>query len=213
MNVQYPVIMLSALLAGACANAPSKPSKDGLQPFALSQFDEVYRRPDVDFGRWRTLYVEAPQIAYDRGSRGDTRYRDSEDYELDERELKQVHEKLVQAIEAEWGRVHGWKLVDEPGPDTLVLQTRLSDFYLYAPLRDDYPGRRRTYTRESSRFVLEARLFASDGELLLESRDRRVTGQRDGRQLSLSSSVFFWGQLSRDFQRWAGQLRPALKTS
>lgn len=210
MNIQYPVIMLSALLAAACANAPSNPSDDALRPLALSQLDEAYRRPDVDFGRWKTLYVEAPEIAYDRGSRGDSRYRKSEDFELDEKDRRLLHEKLVQAIEAEWGGAPGWTLVDEPGPDALVLKTRLSDFYLYAPLRDDYPGRQRTYTRESSRFVLEVQLRAPDGTLLLESRDRRITGERDGRSLDLSSSVFYWGHLSRDFRRWARDLQRAL---
>jgi hypothetical protein len=205
--------VLSGLLLAACASAPAGSTDPALQSLRLAQLDEVYRRPGVDPGRWNALYVGAPEIVYDQGSRGDSRYRKAEDFELDEKEQRLVHEKLVQAIKAEWGKAPGWTLVDAPGPDVLVLQTRLTDFYLYAPLRDDYPGRRRTYTRESSRFVLDVRLLAPDGELLLESRDRRVTGQRDGRPLELSSSVFYWGQLSRNFQSWARQLRPALDAS
>lgn len=212
MRIRLPAVLFSMLLA-ACAGPQPGPADPRLSSFGPTRLDEVYRRPDVDFGHWNALHVSAPQIAYDHGSRGDARYREAEDFELDDKQRRLVHEKLVQAVATEWGGSKGWKLVDEPGPDVLVLETRLADYYLYAPLRDDYPGRRRTYVRESSRFLLEARLLSPDGELLLESRDRRVTGHQDGRPLSLSSSVFYWGQLARDFQRWAQELRPALEGS
>lgn len=212
MHTRYPVLLLGALLA-ACATPATGPSDVALQPLTQFHSAEVYRRPDVDFSRWNTLHVAAPKIRYDDGSRRDARYRKQEDFHLDEREQQILHEKLVQAIRDTWGETPGWLLVETPGPDTLVLQAELSDFYLYAPLRDDYPGIYRSYTRESSRFVLEVRLLTPGGELLLESRDRRVTGDWGSGRLTRFSGVFYWGHVYRDFQRWARQLQPALIAS
>lgn len=212
MRTRYPLVLLGALLS-ACASPTAGSSDAALQLLPQFHPGEAYRRPDVDFRRWPTLHVAAPQIRYDDGSRGDARYRKAEDFHLDEREQQVLHEKLVQAIQDTWSEAPGWTLVDSPGPDTLVLQVELSDFYLYAPLRDDYPGIRRTYTRESSRFTLEARLLTPGGELLLESRDQRVTGDRGSGRLTRFSEVFYWGHIHRDFQRWARKLQPALIAS
>jgi hypothetical protein len=212
MHVWSPLVLLGALLA-ACAGVPTGPSDASLEPLARSQLSELYRRPGVDYSRWSTLYVESPQVHYAKALRGDRRHRKPEDFQLIEREIQVLRKQLVTAIQAAWGDTPGWTVVDEPGPDTLVLQPLLSDFFLYAPIRDDYPGSSRTFARESSRFVLDARLLAPDGELLLESRDQRVTGDRGSRPLTPFSSVVYWRDVHREFQRWARQLQPALVAS
>lgn len=212
MRTCYLLVLLGTMLA-ACASPSDGSSDAALLPLPQFRPGEAYRRPDVDFTRWTSLHVAAPRIRYDDGSRGDARYRKAEAFHLDEREQQILHEKLVQAIHDTWGEAPGWTLVDSPGPDTLVLQVELSDFYLYAPLRDDYAGISRTYTRESSRFTLQARLLTPGGELLLESRDRRVTGERGSGRLTRFSEVFYWGHIHRDFQRWARKLQPALLAS
>lgn len=207
MRGRYLAILLSALLTG-CATAPIGPSDAALQTLEPSRLDEVYRRPGVDFTRWNTLYVEPVQVSYDRAVRSDLRYRKHEDFQLDEREHARLRAQLIKALETAWGDT--WTLVDQPGPDTLVLQAVLSDFYLYAPIRDDYPGIARNYTRESSRFLLDVRLLSPEGEVLLESRDRRVTGDRGSGVFTRFSGVFYWSDVYRDFQRWARLLQPAL---
>jgi hypothetical protein len=209
MHARYPLLLLGAFLA-ACATPPADSSGTGLEVVRVSHLDEVRRAPDAIFRRWDTVYVDTPQIEYARAPRSERSFRRAEDYQLTERDVERLREQLVKAVEAGWGETPGWTVVDEPGPDTLVLQATLSDFYLYAPIRDDYPGRTTTLVRESSRFSLEARLLTPDGQLLLESSDRRVTGERGGGPLTRFEGVIYWSHLYRDFHRWARQLQPAL---
>lgn len=212
MDLRFVIILLSVVL-GACASKPAGPESAALEALDQSRLDEVYRLPGVDFGRWTTLYVEAPEVIYDRNRRTDPRHRKEEDFQLNERDLEQLRKQLVKALEVAWGERPGWTLVDEPGPDTLVLQPVLSNFHLSAPIRDDYPGIARNYTRESSRFLLDVRLLGPDGEVLLESRDRRVTGDRGARPLTRFNSVVYWSDVYIDFQRWARELQSALVAS
>jgi hypothetical protein len=207
MRDSFQAIFLSALLAG-CATAPLGPSDAALQALEPARLDELYRHPDADFTRWNTLYVEPLHVTYAHALRSEPRFRKPEDFQLDDRDQARLRSQVIKALETAWGDT--WTLVDAPGPGTLVLQLELSDFYLYAPIRDDYPGVARSYTRESSRFLLHARLLSPEGELLLESRDRRVTGDRGSGPFTRFSGVFYWSDVYRDFQRWAQLLQPAL---
>jgi hypothetical protein len=211
--LSIPGLVLLSVSLAACASAPGDPSRATLEPIQVSQLDEVHRHPDADFGRWNTLYVETPQIQYARVPRAERQHRKPEDFQLAERDLQRLRAQLVKAVESGWGETPGWTVVDAPGPDTLVLQTTLADYYLHAPIRDDHPGRTSTFVRESSRFTLEARLLTPDGELLLESSDRRVTGERGGGPMMRFEGVLYWSHVYRDFHRWSRQLQPALAGS
>ncbi len=207
----FHILLMMLLLAACAGSSPQGPSDPALQALP-GPHKELYRRDGTDFSSWQRLHVAPLEISYDRRSRRDPRYPRPEDYQLDERELRTLQQQLVKALAATWGEQPGWQLVDEPDGQSLTPQVHLRDFYLYAPLKDDYPGSSRTLTRESSRFLLDARLLAPDGSILLESRDRRVTGERGSGPLTLRtfSSVVYWQQAYQELRRWALQLRPLL---
>jgi hypothetical protein len=211
--ISIPLLVLVGVSLAACASPPVDASQAALETVRVSQLDKVHRHPEADFTRWNTLYVDTPRIEYAGVPRTERHHRKPEDFQLTERDLERLREQLVKAVESGWGETPGWTVVDAPGPDTLVLQTTLADYYLHAPIRDDYPGRTSPFVRESSRFALEARLLAPDGKLLLESSDRRVTGERGGGPMMRFEGVLYWSHVYRDFHRWARQLQPALASS
>lgn len=213
-------VLLSAvlvLLAG-CMSQPSSETEPpaGLHRVSSSGLDAVFMATNADFHSYHAIYIEPLTIHYDPAPRRDSLQRRSDAFQLTDPQRAYLQTQYEQAVLAAWRSWPGWQLVDQPAPGVITLRTELQDFYLYAPLQDKEPTPTRTLIGESSRFTLIAKLIDSETEtVLLESRDRRVTGERNSRveRMRPFSAVRYWSDFYQNIMSWAGQLGRTLESS
>jgi len=165
---------------------------------------------------YHSLYIEPLVIHYDPSPHQDSLHRGPEAFQLDERQHQRLQQEFEQAVTGAWQRRPGWRQAAAPGPGVVSLKVELDRFRLHAPLRDERPEPAHTLVGESSRFTLVAQLLDSaTGEVLLESRQRRVTGERGGgsERLRPFSAVRYWSDFHRSVAGWARQMQRALPSS
>lgn len=207
-----PLILLIAALSGAGCSGQSRSDSEapaGLQA-QRSTLDSLFVAPEADFSRYQSIYIQPLEIHYDPSPRQDSLRRGRDAFQLDERQRAQLQQQYERAVTAVWSEQPGWTQVSEPGPGVLILRSTLKDYYLYASLRNDHAEPNRTLAGESSRFTLQAQLLdGGSGELLLQSEDHRVTGDRNigASGLRPFSSVRYWSDFYQDINSWARQLR------
>lgn len=209
------VVVMGMSLLAACSTTRDS---DATAPAGLSEvraggLDQLFIAPTVDFSQYRSLYIEPLEISYDESPRQDNLQRGPDAFRLDTAEREQLQKEFERALYRAWEERPGWERADKPAPGVLVLRTELEDFYLYASLKNNRPEPARTMARETSRFKLMAQLVdAESGALLLETRDRRVTGERGNGPGTLQSfsSVAYWNDFHNDIHSWGRQLARAL---
>lgn len=210
-----PLILLIAALAGTGCSSQSRSDREvpsGLQAHR-STLDSLFIAPGADFSQYQSIYIQPLEIRYDPSPRQDSLRRGSDAFRLDERQRAELQRQYERAIGAVWSEQPGWAPVSEPGPGVLVMRSILDNYYLHASLRNDHAEPNRTLVGESSRFTLQVQLVdGGSGELLLQSDDKRVTGDTSMGASGLRpfSAVRYWSDFYQDINSWARQLRNAL---
>lgn len=209
-----PALLLAALIAGCTGSTIDVPTPPGMQRQQQSGLDAVFTNPAARFSQYREIYIEQLAVSYDTSPRQDSLHRDADAFRLSESEQARLQQQFEKAVLKIWGDQPGWQQAATPGPGILVLRPEIKDFYLYASLKNE-PDPDHVLTRESSRFKLVVQLVdGGTGEVLLESQDRRVTGETGTGPGTLRtfSSVRYWSDFYQDISRWALQMRKAITT-
>ena len=113
-----------------------------------------------------------------------------------------------ETFRAELGR-GGFKLVEEPGPQTLRATAAIIDLYVTAPDAMS-PGRTRVYTANTGRMTLVIELRDSiTGEILARAVDQQ-SGRGTG-MWTVTNSVMNTADARRAIGIWASSLRRAME--
>lgn len=208
---------MSLLLIAGCASAPpavdleSSPTFDGLYEVKGGQADEAWARPDVDISQYSKIMLKGVGIEYrPGGERGTTWAARSSGgpYEVTERQKERLRTIAEEEFLEELGKSEHFSIVDEAGPDVLLVAGKLLDVVSYVP--PETAGRTDVYLREvgAATLVLELR-DSITGTILVRAVDRRAA-ENLGMGLQESNRVTNTAEVRRLFAGWARLLRERL---
>ncbi len=121
-------LMLVASLPGCATTSATAPAPDaasvnheGLATVGSRTFDIAQVRPGTDFSAYSRLRLGTPELAYRTPDKSERQFP------LSEEQKAGFRDNLVSAFDKEFAGLQILELVDETGPDTLVLDVRVED--------------------------------------------------------------------------------------
>lgn len=202
---------LVALVVAGCAPTQRGPAEwDGLIRQPDSRLDAVFLRPDAEIPTYGNIILATPTVQFarnwdpNRGGRSRSRRLDAADIVAIQANLATLFEDVFR----EELTAGGYRIVTEPGPDTLLVIPALVDVYVTAP-DTMAAGRSRTYTADSGRMTLVLELRDSvTGETLARAVDAR-SGRASG-ILQITNRATNTADARRAMRVWARALRSGL---
>lgn len=186
---------------------------DGLYPVTGGSADAAWARPGVDLSEYSKIKLQGVGIEYRPGGETGRLYysRATEDYYAITETQKKAFEALVtEAFLKELGQSAHFTIVDEVGPEVLLVRGGLLDVVSYVP-PEPVGGSEIFLSRVGeATLVLELRDSVSDA-IIARAVDRRAA-ENKARGFSRSNSVSNAAELRRMVNTWARLLRERLDT-
>lgn len=202
---------LATLALAGCASTQSGPEEwDGLVRQPGTRLDGVFLRPGVSISSYTTIMLAPADVQFaenwDPGRTGRTGARRLDTVDI--LAIKQNLSTMFGEIFTSELTSGGYKIVSEPGPDTLLVVPAIVNLFINAPDTTS-PGVTRTYTANSGQMtlVLEVRDSVT-GEVLARVVDRR-SGRTSG-FMTITNRVTNTADARRAIQIWAVALRNGL---
>lgn len=205
--------LIAALVVGmsGCATSQRGPAEwDGLVRQPGTRFGAVFLKPDAAIPSYSNIILAPATVQFardwdpNRGGRSLSQRLNSDDILA----IKDSLATMFGDIFREELTAGGYKIVAEPGPETLLVIPAIVDLFINAP-EGTTAGRARTYTASSGRMTLVLELRdAVSGETLariVDARSARGTGQ-----LTISNRVTNTADARRILRLWAQKLRDGL---
>lgn len=211
------LLLLSLAVAG-CATSPTLDSSaaaevtfDGLYPVKGGTADQAWARPDADISQYSKIRLQAVGVEYRPGGESGRTYtsRTSADhFEVTDEQRARFEAAINEAFREELARSEYFTLVDENGPDVLLIKGALLDVVSYVP--PEPIGRGDVYLRRvgEATLVLEIRDSITQA-ILVRAVDRRAA-ERAGGELMRSDRVTNRAEARRLAKAWARMLRSRL---
>jgi len=213
------VAVLFAALVSGCASAPpsvdtsptAEVTFDGLNEVLNSSADKAWARPGMDLSGYSKIMLQGAGIEYRPGGESGRTYMARSrggPYEVTEEQKARFEQVVSEAFRKEMARSERFEIVEQPGPDVLLIRGAMLDVVSYVP-PDDVGGRVDVY-------------LSSVGEatLVLEIRDSITNAimaraiDRDAAESSMmfqSNRVTNASEVRRLVQGWARALREGLE--
>jgi hypothetical protein len=212
-------ILLVFLLAGCASSTPTldtgpdaEVTFDGLFPVKGGSFDAAWARDDVDLTQYTKLMLQGVGIEYRPGGETGRTYmaRTSADhFEVTEKQKGDFAALMGEVFREELGKSEHFTIVDEPGPDVLLIKGALLDVVSYVPPDVATSSRDRIYLSRVGEATLVLELRDSITEAILaRAIDRRAA--ESAFSMSESNRVRNRSEVRRMAQTWARMLRTRL---
>ena len=212
------LLAMSIMAIASCSSAPptiqqgpnAEVTYDGLHAIDNSIFKLAWADPDIDFSKYDQIIAGGAFLefrAVRKISSTQTRSTSGEFY-IDEESRERLKEEVSTIFREEMAKSARFTMVEEPGPNVLVISGGLHDIVSNVP--PEPVGRANIYISSVGEITLL--LEAADsmsGEVIFRAAERRIAERGSG-QAMLSNTVSNWGEIRRLLQRWARTLREGL---
>ena len=219
LSCQAAIIALSAVMFAGCTTTPATIDRspdaevtfDGLNPVIGGRMDQAWARSDFDISSYSKIMVQGAGVEFRPG--GETRrgqqLAPNGHYAVTVEQKERFREQMGVAFMEELSTSEVFTIVEEAGPDVLLIQGGLLDVVSFVP--PDPIGRGEIFLSRvgEATLVLEVRDSVSEA-ILLRAVDRRAAEQA-GSQLSNSNTVTNSSEFRRVARRWASMLREGLE--
>jgi uncharacterized protein DUF3313 len=214
--------LAAALLAGTGGAAPKQPrietgpdaevTFDGLVRVQKSVVDAAWVKPNFDLTQYKKLMVVSQGVSFRKLEPvSDFQARKETQFPVKEENKERLARELKTAFEAELGKLERYELVNQPGPDVLLLVGAVIDVVSNIPPDIDSArfGRGGVYLTSigDATLVLELR-DSESGEILGRAADRRAAESPFAFEVN---NVTAWSEVRRLASYWATQLRRRLE--
>jgi hypothetical protein len=206
-RLSFLLFVIGAQIILSSANLPSKAqnaaTENALEPD--SKMALVYLRPGTDLKKFKTVHAQAlivPLDARDTAPKS-TAPDAGESYLLRDKDVADI-QALYQSALREVLTGAGYKLVDTPQSDTLIVATKVEDITLKAPLENVRgPGRVRTFSQGGGSITIEAEFAdGGTGEVIARIKDKKYVTD----VWQANTRIQNIPDLHRTFSEWAGAL-------
>ncbi len=208
------------LLATGCASEPAaiqqgedaEVSFDGLNKVDNAKADAAWARADFDISSYNKIMLVGAGIEYtpetNKGRTTMDRNRGGP-YFIDDKTREKFEKLVAETFADEISKSEKFTLVDEPGPDVMIVWGGLLDVTSYVP-PDNLAGRSEIYisTVGAATLVLELR-DSETNTILARSIDRRAAERQSG-VMTNSNSVTNSAEVRRLIRFWGKRLRDGL---
>lgn len=212
-------LIASSALIGACAgstpvldtSAEAEVTFDGLYPVKGGTADAAWARQGVDISQYSKIMLQGVGIEYRPGGESGRLYSTTsraEHFELTDKQKRKFEAVLRDAFLEELGNSEHFTIVDEPGPDVLLIRGGLLDVVSFVP--PEPLGRSEIYLSRvgEATLVLEIRDSVSEA-IFVRAVDRRAA-ENAARGFSQSNRVSNTAEVRRMVKVWARLLRERL---
>lgn len=216
------LLLIMTAAAGCAAKTPTistgpdaEVTYDGLYKIENSAADEAWAMPNVDLSGYSKIMLQGVGIEYRPGGESGKLFSSRSSggpYEVTEEQKARFQSAVKEVFTEEIARSKKFVLVDEPGPDVLLVRGGLFDVVSYVP--PEAVGRVDVYLSDvgAATLVLEIRDSVTDA-ILIRAVDRRAADTRDGGGMMMPSNrVSNTAEVKRLIRRWASKLRDRLDT-
>jgi hypothetical protein len=206
-----PLLAALALVA-ACAGPPrltSETTFDGLVRVENSVFDQAWARPDLNLTGYRKLMLQGAGIEY-RPTRATSGVAagGAMEFPLSEAQKERLRQIMRQAFVEELAKSERYQLVNEPGPDVLLLRGSLLDVVSFIPPEAVALGK--VYLRSVGEATLVLELRDSLSEAILARVADRRAAERLGGRMEESNPTMNAYEVDLAARRWARLVRERL---
>lgn len=208
-----------ALLLAACAAPPPTIDRspeavlsfDGLTPVENSVFSNAWVAADIDFTRYSKIVLAPAEFefrAVRRTAGAVGRTSGDREFWIGDAARDELVDVVTTVFRDELAKSTRWEIVEEAGPDTLILVGGLLDIVSRVP--PEQVGRNDIFLTSvgSAVLVLEAR-DSESGETIFRGVDRS-SAERAGGDLFRANAVTTWAEVRRWARRWATRLRDGM---
>jgi len=193
--------MMIASASIASAAEPAEVTPDGLHRVDSSVLKLAWKKPGVDFKRYKKIMLVADGITFKPVT-----HRSDSGYPISDEQKEKLSKMMLDVFTKELGKLRNYTLVDKPGSDVLVVRGAMLDVVSRIP--PERVGRSATFLRDIGEATLVVELQDSmTGEFLARGADRRAAASAFPRK---SSSVSNTADLQQVAQQWASELRRRL---
>ena len=214
----FVACVATAAIAGCTASAPTVDTSaedsmtfDGLYPVRNSRADAAWARPDVDLTQYSKIMLEGVEAEYRPGGESGRSYlarTTKSHYEVTEEQKAGFEATMREAFVEELARSERFTIVNEPGPDVLLIRGGLLDVVSYVP-PDPIGTRSDIYLSRVGEATLVIELRDSITETILaRAVDRRAAERVVG--MTQSNRVQNRAEVRRLAKTWARMLREQL---
>ncbi len=214
------ILPLAAILGMGCTTTPpsidtsegAQATFDGLYPVLNSRADAAWAVPGMDLSGYSKILLRGEGIEYRPGGESgrSTMARSSGGpYEVTEAQKERLLATVSEAFRKELGKSTRYTLVDEPGPDVLLIRGTLLDVVSYVP--PDVVGRNEVFLSSvgEATLVLEVRDSITNA-IFARAVDRDAAADMGG-TLQRSNRTMNAAEVRQLVQRWAKSLLAALE--
>ena len=208
---------LSLALAGCATPTPTLDTGpnaeitfDGLHAVQNSTATKAWAMPGLDLSGYNKIMFEGAGIEFRPGGEsGRTSASRSKagPYEVTEEQKARFRQVVGETLQDELGKSERFTLVNEAGPDVLLIRAALLDVVSYVP--PETVGRSEVYLTQigAVTLVLEIRDSITDA-ILVRAIDNSIIG--DDRVMTRSNRVTNATEVKRVIRRWSSTLRERL---
>jgi len=211
-------IAAATILVTGCAasnltidtSADAELSYDGLYPVKGGTADGAWARPDADISQYSKIMLQGVGIEYRPGGESGKLYHarsTAEHFEITDVQKARFVEVVREAFRDELGRSERFTIVDEAGPDVLLIRGALLDVVSYVP--PESVGRNEVFLSSvgEATLVLEIRDSVSEA-IIVRAVDRRAA--EGSMSLTRSNRVNNASEVRRMVRTWGRLLRERL---
>lgn len=185
---------------------------DGLHEVKGGSADQAWARPGADISQYSKIMLQGAGIEYRPGGAKGTSWNARSrggPYEVTESQKQRMRQRVAEEFLKELGKSEHFTLVDEAGPDVLLIRGALLDVVSMVP--PEPIGRGEIYISEigTATLVIEIRDSITE-TVLARAVDRRVIDAGGMGNLSASSTVTNEADVARVIRSWARKLRERL---
>lgn len=217
LNRIASVLLVLAFVAGCAASTPTLDTSDeagatfdGLYPVKGGLADAAWARPGTDLTQYSKIRLEGVGVEYRPGGESGRTSRartSASHYEVTEAQRERFETLMRETFREELARSEHFTLVEEDGPDVLLIMGGLLDVVSHVP--PEPIGRANVYLSKvgEATLVLEIRDSITQATLV-RAIDRRAAENASG--VSHSNSATNRAEVRRLASFWARRLRTQL---
>ena len=213
------VLLLALLLGTACTTpAPTLDTSplaevtyDGLYPIRGGTAQAAWARRDADISRYSKIMLQGVGISYRPGGETDKLYHlrsADEHFEISEQQKERFRNVLREEFRKELERSQRFRLVDEPGPDVLLIRGGVLDVVSYVP--PEPSGRSQVFLSRVAEATLVLEILDSVSETIMVRVVDRRAAENKARGFRESNRVANTAEVRRMVGFWARTLRERL---
>jgi hypothetical protein len=201
--IAFALFASVAAHADDAAKAPET-SFDGLQRVESKRFALAWVREGADLSGYTKLLVLPAEISYK--SKPTRQRRADDNFELNDSQMKRLRKSLRDAFKEQLVDKGGWQVVEEPGPDVLLVRGGLIDMIAHVP--PTTAGRSNVYLDSFGEATLVIELYDSQSHQILARIADRDAAEPPGNRMGWDMEAP--AEVRRMFNAWAKRFREAL---